>query len=163
MFTICVYICPRHTFALGLQKQKEEECDECACDRTKQNHTLQKHLMTRYCKCSLMVCVGKVILACFGDQFADIVFKHFWMAKKWNTLMLNSFSKHPFWWTQFPKLKKSRVFGLRRCRNGWRVWSLGKCVVFWKWKFEKACCFFREQMGIRTNGNLEVVFVTLGP
>ena len=32
-----------------------------------------------------------------------------------------------------------------------------------KWNFEKACSFFREQMGFRTNGNLEVVFVTLGP
>ena len=37
------------TFNLGAllpqvyKKQKEEECDECACDRTNQNHTLQKH------------------------------------------------------------------------------------------------------------------------
>ena len=34
---------------------------------------------------------------------------------------------------------------------------------FSEWEFEKSLQVFREQMGIRTNGNLEVDFVTLAP
>ena len=41
------------------------------------------------------------------------------------------------------------------------VW--GNVLFFENGSLKKLAVFFREQMGIRTNGNLEVVFVTLGP
>ena len=162
MFTICVHICSRCTFALGLQEAKGRRMWRSCMWPHK---TKQHFAKTR----------NGTVLQMFTDGVCREGCPHvFWGPIRWHWFLntferlksetLNSFSKHPFWFSRFSKLNKSRVFGLRREVQKW-VTSLksGEMCCFWKWKFEKACCFFREQMGIRTNGNLEVVFVTLGP